>query len=401
MDSPVSTPQDKTTARVSVGKLFSPQSSNYYLLLGTTIFLVLIGLVMVLSASSVDSWLDDKGFFGGFWKQATFAVIGIPLMLIISRFSLGFWKKWAWVLLGITLVLQLLVFTPLGIEDGGNRNWISLGVFTAQPSEAVKLALCIWLGVVLGRKYNMLDNWRHVVIPVVPVSIVALGLVQLGHDLGTVMIMAVLVFGGLFFANVKLRYLAVPILLAGVAVLFFVMTSQNRTDRIGSFLEEGCADYNGLCWQPLHGTWALANGGVFGLGLGNSREKFSWLPAASNDYIFAIIGEELGLIGAIVVLALFTLLTIGFIRVIRSATDPMVRITTGAILVWIVGQALVNIAVVLRLLPVLGVPLPLLSQGGTALITSLAAIGVVLSFARGQSQNNMREASVVSAQKSE
>lgn len=395
------TPTDPTptsrTARVSVGKLFAAESSNYYLILGTTIFLVLIGLVMVLSASSVDSWLDDKGFFGGFWKQATWAVIGIPLMLIISRFRITFWKKWAWWLLAASLALQALVFSPLGFEDGGNRNWIALGPISAQPSEAVKLALCIWLGVVLGRKYDLLGDWRHVLIPALPVAAIALGLVLAGHDLGTVMIMAGLVFGGLFFANIRMRYLLVPLGIGALMVLVFVLISQNRLDRIGSFFGE-TDDYEGLDWQPLHGTWALANGGIFGLGLGNSREKYSWLPAASNDYIFAIVGEELGIIGAIVVIGLFVMLTIGFIRVIRSAQDPMVRITTGAIMVWIIGQAVVNIAVVLRILPVLGVPLPMLSAGGTALITSLAAIGVVLSFARGQSQEISRDTFTVTAQ---
>jgi cell division protein FtsW len=160
--------------------------------------------------------------------------------------------------------------------------------------------------------------------------------------------------------------------------------SPNRMARIMTFLDDECLDYENLCWQPLHGTWALANGGVFGLGLGNSREKYSWLPAASNDYIFAIIGEELGLIGAVVVLVMFVLLAVGFVRIIRRSSDPFVRITTGAILVWIIGQAFVNIGVVLRLLPVLGVPLPFISAGGTALLTSLAAIGIVLAFAREQ-----------------
>lgn len=377
-------------SRVGVGTLFSTASANYYLLLGTTIFLVLVGLVMVLSASSVDSWLDDNGFFGGFWKQVTWAVMGIPMMLIISRIPIWFWKKWSWALLGTTLVMQLLVFTPIGIEDGGNRNWIALGPITAQPSEAVKLALCVWLGTVLGRKYHLLNDWRHVVMPVVPVAVVSLGLVLAGHDLGTVMIMAGLVFGGMFFANIKLRYLFFPALLGAIMVVVFVMISANRKARILSFLDEECLDYTGWCWQPLHGTWALANGGVFGLGLGNSREKYSWLPAASNDYIFAIIGEELGLIGATVVLALFVLLTVAFVRIIRAADDPMVRITTGAVMVWLIGQALVNIGVVLRVLPVLGVPLPLISAGGTALLTTLAAIGVVLSFARGQTEQTPR-----------
>jgi cell division protein FtsW len=373
-----------SSARISLGRTLTPQSRNYLLVLGTTLFLVGVGLVMVLSSSSVDSFLDNKGFFGGFWKQATYAVMGIPLMLVISRIPVSFWKRWAWVVLALGLVLQLLVFTPLGIAEGGNRNWIALGPISGQPSELLKLALAIWLGAVLGRKIDLLSSWKHALIPVAPVAAVALGLVLAGQDLGTVVIMAGLVIGALFFANVKLRFLAVPVATGILLFLVMAIVSPNRMARIMTFLDDECLDYENLCWQPLHGTWALANGGVFGLGLGNSREKYSWLPAASNDYIFAIIGEELGLIGAVVVLVMFVLLAIGFVRIIRSSSDPFVRITTGAILVWIIGQAFVNIGVVLRLLPVLGVPLPFISAGGTALLTSLAAIGIVLAFAREQ-----------------
>jgi cell division protein FtsW len=153
-----------------------------------------------------------------------------------------------------------------------------------------------------------------------------------------------------------------------------------------SFADPTCADYEGICWQPLHGTWALANGGVFGVGLGNSVEKWDWLPAASNDYIFAIVGEELGLVGAVVLLLMFVLLAVALLRVIRSSTDPFVRTATGAVLMWLIGQAFVNIGVVLRVFPVLGVPLPFISAGGTALITSLMAVGIVLSFARHEAR---------------
>ncbi|GAB3617626.1 hypothetical protein GCM10027416_21830 [Okibacterium endophyticum] len=373
------------TARISLGRLQTSENGTYFLLLGTTLFLVVVGLVMVLSSSSVDSFLDDQGFFGGFWKQATYAVIGIPLMLVLSRIPVGFWKKWAWAALGGAVFLQLLVFTPLGITDGGNRNWIAVGPITGQPSELLKLALAVWMGAVLTRKFDLLSDWKHAFVPVIPLGGGAVGLVLLGHDLGTVVIMSLLLFGGMFFAGIKLRHLAV-IALAGAALFAaMTLTSANRMARFGILFDQECAnDYAGLCWQPLHGTWALANGGLFGLGLGNSREKYSWLPAASNDYIFAIVGEELGLVGATVVLLLFVVLAIAFVRVIRSSPDPFVRIATGAIMVWLVGQAFVNIGVVLRVLPVLGVPLPFISAGGTALLTSLAAVGIVLSFARAR-----------------
>ncbi|GAB2514075.1 putative lipid II flippase FtsW [Paramicrobacterium agarici] len=371
-----------TSARISLGKIETSLPSNFVLLLGVTLFLVAFGLVMVASSSTIDSYLDSNGFFGGFWKQATYAAIGIPLMLVMSRFPISFWKAWAWPVIVGSVALQMLVFTPLGIEDGGNRNWIAIGPISGQPSEIVKVALVIWLATVLARKQPLLGKWQHVLIPVLPVAGLAIGLVLLGHDLGTVSIMAAIVLGALFFANVKLRFLAVPVI-GGVALLAaFALTSENRMRRITSFLDAECLDYEGLCWQPLHGTWALAGGGIFGRGLGNSHEKWAWLPAASNDYIFAIIGEELGLIGCVVLLGLFVVMTIVFVRIMRSSTDPFTRIATGTVMVWIIGQAFVNIGVVLRVFPVLGVPLPFISAGGTALLTGMMAIGVVLSCAR-------------------
>ncbi|MCW4459404.1 putative lipid II flippase FtsW [Microbacterium sp. MPKO10] len=379
-----------TTARISLGAIERSVPSNFVLLLGVTLFLVVFGLVMVASSSTIDSYLDSDGFFGGFWKQATYAAIGIPMMLIMSRLPISFWKVWAWPAILGAIVLQTLVFTPLGIEDGGNRNWIAIGPVSGQPSELVKVALIIWLATVLARKQPLLHKWYHVLIPVLPVAGLAIGLVLLGHDLGTVSIMAGIVLGALFFANVKLRFLAVPVIAGAGVLAAFALTSENRMRRITSFLDAQCLDYEGLCWQPLHGTWALAGGGIFGRGLGNSHEKWAWLPAASNDYIFAIIGEELGLIGCVVLLGLFVVMTIVFLRIMRSSTDPFTRIATGTVMVWIIGQAFVNIGVVLRVFPVLGVPLPFISAGGTALLTGMMAIGVVLSCARHDDASHAR-----------
>jgi cell division protein FtsW len=173
------------------------------------------------------------------------------------------------------------------------------------------------------------------------------------------------------------------------------MARSSRQNRIQAFLS-GCKtadDFAGNCWQTVHGWWALASGGFFGVGLGNSKLKWSWLPEADNDFIFAIIGEELGLLGAILVLVLFIVLAITFVRIVRANSDPFARITVSAVMVWIVGQAFVNIAVVLGVLPVLGVPLPLISAGGSALVTSLIGIGIVLSFAR-QSPDAVRPSPV-------
>jgi cell division protein FtsW len=373
------------SARISLGRLALADSSNYLLLLGTTLFLVVFGLVMVLSSSSIESWTDNQGFFGGFWKQATYAIVGVPLMLLMSRMPLGFWKKIAWPAIFAGIGLQALVFTPLGIEEYGNRNWIAIGPISGQPSEFVKLALVVWLAFVLARKNELLTDWKHALVPVLPIGGLAIGLVLLGNDLGTVLILGSIVFSAMYFAGVRWRILLPLILLAAGGVAVAVGTSPNRMRRLLGALGE-CTDYENTCWQPLHGTWALANGGLFGLGLGNSVEKWDWLPAASNDYIFAIVGEELGLVGAVVLLLMFVLLAVALLRIIRSSDDVFVRTATGAVLMWLVGQAFVNIGVVLRVFPVLGVPLPFISAGGTALITSLMAVGLVLSFARHEAR---------------
>jgi len=372
-------------AVVAVKRIFAAESANYFLLLGTTLFLVAFGLVMVLSSSSIDSYKANGGnAFTDFFKQGLYALIGVPLLLVASRMSPEFWKKWAWVGIGLTMGLQLLVFVPgVGITFQGNTNWIHLGPVTAQPSELVKIGLIVWTGYIISRKQELLSDWRHVVVPVAPVAGLAILLVLAGNDLGTAVMMLGIVFGCLFFAGVKLRHLIVAALVIGFVGFVFSATGASRSSRISQWLT-GCesVDTSNACWQPVHGMWALASGGIFGVGLGNSKMKWSWLPAAENDYIFAIIGEELGLIGAIVVLILFVVLAIALVRVFRSTTDSFGRIVTGGVMVWIIGQALVNIAVVLGLLPVLGVPLPLISAGGSALISGLFAVGVVLSIAR-------------------
>ncbi len=385
------------STRIHFGRVFKAESASYFLLLGTTLFLVVFGLVMVLSSSSVDSYLDNTGFFGTVLRQGIFALIGVPVMLMISHLPLKFWRRVAWPMLIVACFLQgLVVFTPLGIEVAGNTNWLSIGGVQFQPSELIKLALVVWLGMILSQKENRLDDWRHVYIPVFGVGGGAVMLVLIGGDLGTVMIMAGILFGALFFAGVRLRLLAVPLAAGILLVGLMALTSSNRMTRILSFMGAGCDEVDGPisapCWQPLHGTWALANGGIFGVGLGNSKAKWSWLPAADNDYIFAIIGEELGLIGAIVVLCMFILLALAFLRIMRTSTSLQARVSTATVLVWLIGQAFVNIGVVLGVLPVLGVPLPLVSAGGTALLTTLGAIGIVLSFTRGENAGEPRRA---------
>jgi cell division protein FtsW len=382
-------PQQPRTVVVAVRRLFDAETPEYFLLLGTTLFLVVFGLVMVLSSSSIESRADGGDFFAQAARQGLYALVGVPAMLLAARAPMAFWKRWAGTAVLIGVALQLLVFLPgLGYERGQNRNWINLGSFTAQPSELIKLALVIWLAWVLSRKGDALHEWREVAVPIFPIALVTVGLVLAGNDLGTATIIVAIVFGALFYAGVRLRIIATALLGVAVVAMVAIQLSDSRSNRIAAWLNQ-CEDpalYSRDCWQSIHGWEALAHGGVFGVGLGNSSGKWYWIPEAANDFIFAIIGEELGLLGALLVLALFVVLTICFVRIIRMARDPFAKLATSAAMVWVIGQAFVNIAVVLGLLPVLGVPLPLVSAGGSALITTLTAIGVVLSFARHRPQ---------------
>ena len=368
--------------RLKVGKPRSKTDLSVLVLWIGTLALVAFGVVMVLSSSSVTSFLRNQGFLGGALRQGIFALAGLAAMAFAATRKLSFWKQWALPIFAIMLILQLLVFTPLGYEQWGNRNWLQLGPITIQPSEPLKLALILVTGAALVKKERLLGQVRHELIPVVfPWGFFALASVMLGRDLGTAMIMGVLLVGAMYFGELSWKAIGSVVGLAAIGVLAFVVTSPNRMARI---LSHGSAteDYSGIDWQPLHGLWALAGGGLFGVGPGNSKAKWSWLPAADNDYIFAIVGEELGLIGTVSVIVVYVILAIAMLQVIRTATDRFGRAVVGGVLVWIVGQALVNIGVVIRIIPVLGVPLPLVSAGGTALISCMVAMGVVVSVAR-------------------
>ncbi len=358
--------------------------TSYYVLTGATAVLVVLGLVMVLSSSTVSALSVGQSPYALFANQAQFALIGVPVLVVAARVPVHVFTRFAWVLLGASALFQLAVFAPgVGISIQGHRNWIRLGGYSAQPSEVVKLALAIWLATVLARKRPLLHDWKHALIPVLPVSAIMIGLVLIGHDLGTALVMVILVAGALFVAGVPLRIFAVAGGLAGLAVGALTITSANRAGRVFSWLSATC-DGQGACYQSKHGIWGLASGGWGGLGLGESRQKWGYLPERQNDFIFAIIGEELGLVGTVLVLVLFALIALAMARIIRRHPDPFVKIATGAIMCWIIGQALMNIAVVIGLAPVIGVPLPLVSAGGSALIITLAAMGVVIAFARSE-----------------
>jgi cell division protein FtsW len=376
--------------RTLPARLDTPLTS-YYLVLGASVALICFGLVMVLSSSSVELLAGGGSAFTVFWRQATFAVIGIPLMLLASRTSVRTWNVAAWLLLIGAMLLQLLVFVPhLGVVVNGNRNWIALPGVTLQPSEIGKLAVIVWAATVLTRKRQLLHEPLHSLVPVVPGAGLLLLLVLLGHDLGTALILMALVATVLFVAGAPLRLFAFALGLGALVTKVLVSGSANRMGRISVWLA-GCtsdtgakaaSNYYDACWQTVHGQWALASGGWWGVGLGASREKWGLLPEAHNDFIFAVIGEELGLVGTLAVLALFVVLGLGLFRIVMRTDDLFIKIATGGVLTWVLGQAVINIGAVLGLLPVVGVPLPLVSSGGSALVMTMVALGMVIGFAR-------------------
>jgi cell division protein FtsW len=368
----------------------SRNGSTYYLILGSTLALTAIGIMMVLSASSVESIAAGKSPYGDALKQGLFAAIGIFTMFVLSRINVVWLKRLAWPGLGVGLVLLVLV-QVIGDEVNGNKNWIDIGGITFQPSEASKLALALWMATVLAVKGKLLRRWQHALIPAVPLAGGVIGLVLLGNDLGTAMIIMMITAAALFFAGVPLYLFGFAALIAAAGTAAMAVTSSNRMCRITSWWTgESCADGVDANYQATNGLYGLASGGWFGEGLGQSRQKYSWIPEAHNDFIFAIIGEELGLVGTVVVLVLFAILGAAIYRVVVAQEGMFHRVLAGTIMVWLLGQATVNMSVVTGLMPVIGVPLPFISYGGSALLMSLCAIGVVLSLAREQMAPSIR-----------
>jgi cell division protein FtsW len=367
----------------------SRNGSTYYLILGATLALTAIGILMVLSASSVEAIAAGESPYSAALKQGMFAAIGVFCMFLLSRVNVVWLKRFAWLAIMVALVLLVLVLL-VGRSALGNQNWIDVGPFTFQPSEAAKLALALWMATVLGAKSKLLGQTKHALIPVAPVAALVIGLILAGNDLGTAMIVMMITAAALFFAGVRLYVFGIGGIFLGAATAVLAITSPNRVCRILSWTGQTCADGSDLNYQSTNGLYGLASGGWFGVGLGQSRQKYSWIPEAHNDFIFAIIGEELGLIGTFVVLVLFGILGTAIYRVVVAQKDLFHRVLAGTIMVWLLGQATVNMAVVTGLAPVVGIPLPFISYGGSALLMSLCAIGVVLSLARAQMAPGMQ-----------
>lgn len=374
------------TIREAVRPSFKAQSRPAVLLLGLTLLLVAFGLIMVASASVVDSYKETENAAGVFLRQALYAGTGLLLLVVLSNFKMGLYRRFAPPVLLIFMVVQL-VTVFFGDERNGNRNWLDLGITSIQPSEFLKIALIVGLGLQLAQLSQDPQTDRQIWTMVLGVSGVALVLVALvGKDLGTGVVIALTLMGLFLFAGMKLsNWLALA--MAGVLIAAAaIMTSPSRRIRFEAWLNPDAADPAGVMWQFEKGTWALASGGFWGTGLGRSKLKWSWIPEVENDFIFAVIGEELGTLGAGAVIILFLALAMTLFHIARLQTNPFSRNVVAGVMVWLSMQAFINIGVVLGLFPVLGVPLPLISAGGSSLIATLGAIGVVLAVERDRMQ---------------
>jgi cell division protein FtsW len=358
--------------------------TSYYLLLGASTLLLTIGLMMVLSASSIDGYENHGSSYYWFFRQLTWVALALPIAFVVSRLPHRLIRAFAWPGIFAAILTLALTHVPgLGIEANGNQNWLALGPLRLQPSELAKLAVILWCADLYARKERLIGDWRHALIPMVPVTGLVTGLVVWQHDLGTALVLFAIVLGMLWVVGAPARLFVVALTFVGVMALWLATTSQERLERLTNFADP-FKDYQGAGWQPAHGLFAMSTGGIFGKGISASQQKWGNLPAAHTDFIFAVLGEELGLVGTLLVLGLFLTIAYAGFRVAWRTTEPFVRYMAAGITIWLTVQMMINVGMVLALLPVIGIPLPLVSYGGSALLPSLVALGLLVSFARAE-----------------
>ena len=364
------------------GNFFSKPINLYYMLIGSTLSLSILGVIMVFSASSIHS-LESKGStYAIVLRQIIFLVFSIPMAWVLSRFSLARWKLVARV--GVVFsVVMLAVVQVIGKSVNGNHNWISLGFVDVQPSEIAKFLMILWAGFILAKRERAGSIQTNVITLIAPAFALCILLVLMGKDLGTASVFAFILAGLLWVSGVRLGIFAgiVTFGFAGIAAL--VVSAPYRMQRfvvlLNPFADE---QYKNTGWQPAHSLLGLASGGLFGVGLGASRQKWGNLAEAHTDFIFSVIGEELGLFGTVLTIALLSVLLFSIFKIALRAKDPMVRYVCSGIGCWLAIQTILNIGSTLSVLPVVGVTLPLVSYGGSALIATYMGIGFVIGAAR-------------------
>ena len=359
----------------------------YYLIAGITGLLLCLGLVMVLSTASVVDLENSKSPYHDFEVQLAGVVVGLPVMWVAARSSPRLFRALAYPLLAVAILgLALTLIPGVARVEGGAARWIALGPLTFQPSELAKLALAVWGADLLARKekLGMLADWRHMLMPLLPGTALLALLVMSERDLGTTCILLAVFLALLWIIGAPGRVFAALLILMALVLVLLIVTESYRAQRLSAFLGSSPAgtDTASTAWQATQAKYALGSGGIFGVGLGGSTEKWGWLPESTSDFIFAIIGEEFGLLGTLCVTALYGGLAYAGLRVARRVTDTFGRLLCVSITAWIVVEAAVNIGVVIGVLPVVGVPLPLVSQGLSSAMVTMVGLGMLMSFAR-------------------
>ncbi|RSX55700.1 cell division protein FtsW [Bifidobacterium dolichotidis] len=358
--------------------------------------LTIFGLIMVFSSSSVTMVSAGASPWTKAISQAMFAVIGVVIAFVAMRLPESLYKRISQPVLILAFFVQLLTLTPLGTEVQGNAGWIRIGGLTFQPAEFMKYALCLWLpkAMIEARKEfeklpkdaTFKERLMAFKVPIIG-YVAGFGAIMIGKDLGTGLIVLLIGLMGFWIGGFPGKPLLAISGAALALVAAFVFSSKNRMTRIlATYTQCSADDIQGICYQSVHAKYALGSGGLFGVGIGNSREKWNYLPEAHNDFIYAIIGEETGFIGTTIVLILFVILGWSMFIIARSTKDRYISIALLCFAVWIMGQAIVNIGVVIGLLPVMGVPLPFVSAGGSSLVMCLLAAGTADSLMRNQPQ---------------
>ena len=359
--------------------------TSYYLIVGITTLLLCLGLMMVLSTGSVIDLGQGESPYHDFEWQVIGIVVGLPIMWLMARSSPRVFRAMAYPLLAVSVIGLLLTLIPgVAVKHNDVARWIAIGPITFQPSELAKLALAVWGADLLARKekLGMLVDWRHLLVPLMPGAGVLAILVMAGDDLGTTSILLIIVLALLWIAGLPTRVFTALLILMGLVLVLLIVARGYGAARITDFLNPQNNNPVGPNQQPIQGKLALGSGGLFGVGLGASKEQWGWLPESSSDFIFAIIGEELGLVGTLCVTALYGGLAWAGLRVARRAPDTFSRLAAAAITAWIVMQAVVNIGAVIGVFPITGVPLPLVSQGLSSVLVTMVGLGMLMSFAR-------------------
>ena len=356
----------------------------------TIIILLCAGIVMVASASSYYSLSNYENSNYFLVRQLVFGIVGFIVMLIISKIDYKNYKRWGYIFYILCLVLLILVLTPLGQTRNGAKRWLGFGALVFQPSEIMKIGLVIGMSTYLSLNYKKLNNFKGYLVPILMLALVVIVMFLQKHLSGTIVMVIAAI--SIIFASgikIKLRYILLGgILVVGMLAVFILMPSGDtessgsfRMDRIVSFLNPE-EDIRGGNWQAAQSLYAIGSGGIFGRGLGQSRQKYLWLPEAQNDFIFSVLGEELGLVGTLTILALFSFFIYRGYKIAINAKDMYGSLLATGITSAFALQILVNIAVVTCTVPVTGMPLPFFSYGGTALFINLCAMGIVLNISR-------------------